>query len=367
MCIILVAISTYPVSVSANVTLDNISVEEEYSVQGDINNLFLTISNLEIQTNNIANTEENVEIDITVENENTDLKIEEKFEYDTDENNIIEDSKIEIPLISEDRFAESDFPQEKTTKLDINIELNHRDVGSKEIAKETYITVLDSPKTCSEFKENSPNAPSGEYIIENNNNETNVYCLFNTDGEYVEDTYTFKYVENGIETESKNDYNTCKKYGLQLFTPQSPDEYDIALDYVDNTYGKSPSEWTSYSTSGDNGGLGPMGLYYPETFIGSESDFDSDESQFTHKNLHSTHYGDNSIDEDEYGEGGWRTISDKDRFWLSDGIVDDSEPNGDYVPESWLGFSWDNNGQIVNFNDHDDMYSYSSYLCTQKY
>jgi restriction endonuclease S subunit len=105
-----------------------------------------------------------------------------------------------------------------------------------------------------------------------------------------------------------------------------------------------------------------MGLYYDKEFSGNTSGGDS---LFETKNLHSSHYGTNSID--EYGnDEGWRTFLDTDKFWLSSGTVD-SEPNGDYVPNTWLGFSWDDNGDIDNFNDRPNKYGYSSYLCTQQY
>jgi hypothetical protein len=110
-----------------------------------------------------------------------------------------------------------------------------------------------------------------------------------------------------------------------------------------------------------------MGLYYNESFEGPESQT-GEPSQFETKNLHSSHYGPNPIDEyqDKYDNEGWRTFLDTDKFWLSSGNVD-TEPNGDYVPNTWLGFSWDKNGDITDFNDRADKYGYSSYLCTQQY
>ena len=111
-----------------------------------------------------------------------------------------------------------------------------------------------------------------------------------------------------------------------------------------------------------------MGLYYNELFEGDK--FNLGTSPFETKNLHSSHYGTNStIDEYEsdYKNEGWRTFLNTDKFWLSSGPVDRREPNGDYVPNTWLGFSWDKNGDITDFNDQSNKYGYSSYLCTQQY
>jgi len=208
---------------------------------------------------------------------------------------------------------------------------------------------------------------SGYYTIENNNNKTTVYCLFDVNKLNTSNTYTFKYINNGKTTTGISDDNSSKDYGLQIFVPRSPEEYNIAVNYVSNIYGKSPSNWNSYTyKSNSNGGLGPMGLYYDNSFEGSVTN--TGYSLFETKNLHSYHYSDNTIDEDVYNVGnGWKTIANTDKFWLSSTTVDNGEPNGDYRPGTWLGFSWDDSGNLTNFNDRAAKYGYSSYLCTQKY
>jgi hypothetical protein len=235
------------------------------------------------------------------------------------------------------------------------------------MTKTINITNLGYAETCSDLISYDSSKDSGYYNITFNDNETEVYCSFNNTLLNTSETYTFKYIkDDGEVTYGISDNNTCEEYGLQLFVPRSPNEYDIAVDYVSNIYGYPPSDWTEYEGGGDNGGLGPMGLYYDEPFEGDESN--TGDSLFETKNLHSSHYGTNSIDEPEYdNDEGWRTFLDTDKFWLSSGTVD-SEPNGDYSPNTWLGFSWDKNGDITDFNDQSRYgYGYSSYLCTQQY
>jgi len=350
---------------SSTINFDSINIDNNYDVQGDISNVALNISKMELDMHNIKSTNKNVTVEISINNENTNNELLQKYSYETTKNGIITDELL-INLVGPDKFDTSDFPESSKEKLQLNISINHKDINKKSMTKTINITNLGYAETCSNLISYDSSKDSGYYNITFNDNETEVYCSFNNTLLNTSETYTFKYIQDGEVTQGISDNNTCQKYGLQLFVPRSQNEYNISVDYVSNIYGYSPSNWATYTNGGrNNGGLGPMGLYYNESFEGNPSQLG--DSQFETKNLHSSHYGTNSIDEPEYdNDEGWRTFLDTDKFWLSSGTVD-SEPNGDYVPNTWLGFSWDKNGDITDFNDQTNKYGYSSYLCTQQY
>jgi hypothetical protein len=349
---------------SSTINFDTINIDNNYDVQGDISNVALNISKMELDMHNIKSTNKNVNVEISINNENTNNELLQTYSYETTENGIITDELL-INLVGPDKFDTSDFPESSKEKLQLNISINHKDINKKSMTKTINITNLGYAETCSDLISYDSSKDSGYYNITFNDTETKVYCSFNNTLLNTSETYTFKYIkDDGEVTYRISDNNTCEEYGLQLFVPRSPNEYDIAVDYVSDIYGHQPSDWTTYGNG--SGGLGPMGLYYDESFEGDESN-SADISDFERKNLHSSHYGANSIDEREYGnDEGWRTFLDTDKFWLSSGPVD-TEPNGDYSPNTWLGFSWDNNGDIDNLNDRVQKYGYSSYLCTQEY
>ena len=351
---------------SSTINFDSINIDNNYDVQGDISNVALNISKMELDMHNIKSTNKNVTVEISINNENTNNELLQTYSYETTKNGIITDELL-INLVGPNKFNTSDFPESSKEKLQLNISINHKDINKKSMTKTINITNLGYAETCSNLISYDSSKDSGYYNITFNDNETEVYCSFNNTLLNTSETYTFKYIQNGEVTYGISDSNTCQEYGLQLFVPRSQNEYNISVDYVSNIYGHPPSDWTTYRNGGgsNNGGLGPMGLYYNELFEGNSAQLG--DSQFETKNLHSSHYGTNSIDEPEYdNDEGWRTFLDTDKFWLSSGTVD-SEPNGDYVPNTWLGFSWDKNGDITDFNDQSNKYGYSSYLCTQQY
>jgi len=354
---------------SSTINFDSINIDNNYDVQGDISNVALNISKMELDMHNIKSTNENVTVEISINNENTNNELLQTYSYETTKNGIITDELL-INLVGPNKFNTSDFPESSKEKLQLNISINHKDINKKSMTKTINITNLGYAETCSNLISYDSSKDSGYYNITFNDNETEVYCSFNNTLLNTSETYTFKYIQNGEVTYGISDSNTCQEHGLQLFVPRSQNEYNIAVDYVSNIYGYSPSKWATFGGGGgsNNGGLGPMGLYYNESFEGPPSEYRT--SPFETKNLHSSHYGTNStIDEYEsdYKNEGWRTFLNTDKFWLSSGPVDRREPNGDYVPNTWLGFSWDKNGDINDLNDQSNKYGYSSYLCTQQY
>ena len=354
---------------SSNLTINYDSPStDQLTVVSQAESIILPFGDLKINSENI---EDDTPISVSVIVTNTENSESYQKSYKINTSN---SGSVGVPLaqdvIGSDKLTSSGFPVNQNTELKYEIQAEHPETETSSVSDTIDILVQPDPSSCGDILSNNQNPDNGNYIIDNNGNEFQVYCIFEPSGSLVADSYTMKYVENGKTTRSLSDDNTCTDYGMQLFVPRSPEEYDIAKNYVSNTYGKDPSNWDSAFSSGNvGGGLGPMGLYYTDTFVGPEDNYDSSQSAFTGKNVHSFHYGSNTIDEDTKHSGsGWLTFLDTDRFWIAGNEIDSNEPNGDYTPESWLGFEWSNNGDVSDFNDdQNNAYGYDSYLCTQQY
>lgn len=237
------------------------------------------------------------------------------------------------------------------------------------------------PASCEEIQD-SGIQDSGNYLIQPEGQAVEVYCEMNPDttagnagssGGPVADEYSFKYVQNGQTTRRVSDSNTCKANDMSLFQPRGPDEYDVGRNYIIDDVGYAASNWDhnpDMTSGGPGGGIGPLGVHIS---VNGESasnpngnvNFDSEEDRI----MKSEHYGSDfkTLGEDNlYGEGsnGWKTTI-SERFWVAGTAVDDTEPNGDYDANTWLGWqNYNNDGYVTNYNDlRSANYGYDTYLC----
>jgi hypothetical protein len=231
----------------------------------------------------------------------------------------------------------------------------------------------DTVQSCSDLPRG---ADSGTYTISVGGEAQEVYCEMNPDtsqgnsrgssGGPVESEYTFKYVKNGITTNRVSDANSCKAAGMSLFQPRGPDEYDAGRNYVIDDYGFAASSWKEDPSDNNGGGLGPMGVHIDQNGErdGGNVNFDAEE----YRDLASPEYvsrSDSLGADNLYGQGtdGWRTTL-SEQFWVAED-QDETEPNGDYEANTWLGWqNYDNEGYVSNYNDLSNAnYGYDQYLC----
>jgi len=222
------------------------------------------------------------------------------------------------------------------------------DTDDQRVLRSTDIESVDADGTynsCLEIQQAGDDSGNGDYSITPRGSDSSItaYCDFSPpEGDYVAPVYTLYYVEDGITTIERGDDNTCKQKGLTLFAPRSEAEYDVGRQYVNSTYDVFPH---SRDKNGENGGLGPLGIYHPSA---AAWDNDSENMPLTHEGM---------------GTDGWESTAGS--HWWGSERTDVTEPNGDYTSNHWLGYDYDDNGNVTWWNDLDDpdTYPYNQYLC----
>ena len=162
----------------------------------------------------------------------------------------------------------------------------------------------------------------------------------------VDNKLDFLLIKNGksinLATDTVDDI--ALKQGYDLFCPHSKEEYETARLYL--------------LSIGEPTAMGPLGIY--------KDDDDDDDDDFTDSALNST----------EMGSRGWKVKDGSSEWWAADSISDTTnqrfdrspmnEPNGDYVGKAFLGIWYDDQGYIKHYNDGNDSYKYTTYLCVRR-
>jgi len=121
--------------------------------------------------------------------------------------------------------------------------------------------------------------------------------------------------------------------GYTLFSPHSKEEYEEARDWL--------------VSIGHPKKMGPLGIYKP-TSGGSYS--------CRYKALRSDSLG---------ADCGWKVQDGSDTWWASD-LTNVSEPNGDYTGGCYLRIDYDDDGNVVWWNDYNCNYGYTDYLLVKR-
>jgi len=152
----------------------------------------------------------------------------------------------------------------------------------------------------------------------------------------------FKLVENGSRLRySTDDINqSLIDDGYELFCPHDRNEYDHARKYL--IANKKPKA------------MGPLGIYYPDDGPGGPTNYIAN-GWCSSTPLNSKHMG----------KKGWK-VKDGNKVWWASDLATVTEPNGDYKANAYLGISYDNDGNVIWYNDGRAAYSYTTYLCVKR-
>lgn len=159
-----------------------------------------------------------------------------------------------------------------------------------------------------------------------------------TKEKYYREIFTpieFTLCEKGKMINYANDaieYN-FKKDGYELFCPHSKQEYELAKQYL-LSIGKPES-------------MGPLGIYSPV----------DDGTQVASKY---------PLNSEFMGKLKWKVQDGSQQWWASD-LTTVTEPNGDYTKNAYLNIEYNDQGDVIHYNDGHASYKYTDYLCVKRH
>ena len=179
---------------------------------------------------------------------------------------------------------------------------------------------------------------SGNYDIDTDGEgpiaPVTVYCDMTTG----EGGWTFLQKINSKSVNHINDSDGCADHGLQMFSPRSQQDYNLARDYM--------------LSLGYNEALGPLGIYHPNHGGGG--------GQAAYRPM-------NTYDANNASDYGWVATAGPD--WWASNLTTVHEPSGDYRSGCWLDWDYDADGNVTWYNDFDGdddqscAYSHFNYMC----
>jgi len=143
----------------------------------------------------------------------------------------------------------------------------------------------------------------------------------------------FMLVKNGAIIRYSTDPidTNASSLGYELFCPHSKEEYEAAKKYL--------------LTINEPRSMGPLGI---------------------HKK---TSRGDNCsyipLNSDNMGNHGWVVQDGSETWWASDKTTI-REPNGDYYANAYMAIWYDTAGDVYYYNDANNRYAYTTYLCVKR-
>jgi len=172
-----------------------------------------------------------------------------------------------------------------------------------------------------------------EDIINSNDLKNDVEELKTLIHDYIHrNDIEFMLIKNGKRIRYKSDTVDKKALdaGFDLFCPHNREEYELARLYL--------------LSLGEAKSMGPLGVYKP-----------TNRGNSVYKPFNS----------EGMGKDGW-TVRDGWPTWWGSDLTNVSEPNGDYIANAYLGISYNNDGYIRWYNDANNVYSYTTYLCVKR-
>ncbi len=152
----------------------------------------------------------------------------------------------------------------------------------------------------------------------------------------------FKLIKNGSSLRYVTDEidPSLTEDGYELFCPHSKEEYEKARKYLLGI--------------GEPSSMGPLGIYYSEDGPGGAYSWCS---ECWHSRI--------PLSSNGLGSKGWKVKDGSLTWWASD-RTNVTEPNGDYKANAYLGIWYDDEGYVRWWNDANDAYSYTTYLCVKR-